>query len=234
MSELIRVENLSMSYESRQVLSDVSFTLGRGDCLYVLGENGTGKSTLIKGLLGLKSKDSGSVTYLGGLSQKDVGYLPQSTAAQKNFPATVREIVMSGRLNRKSRFGIYKKSDKQEVAEIMQRMGISELADQSFGSLSGGQQQRVLLCRALAAATKILVLDEPTAFLDQNAAEDMYNSLLELKEKGLTIVMVSHDISAAAKYASHVLYLKHKPLFFGTKRDFFASGIAAFPGGDEV
>ncbi len=234
MSKLIEVKNLSMSYEGRPVLSQVSFTLSRGDCLYVLGENGTGKSTLIKGLLGLKNKDSGSITYLGGLSQKEVGYLPQSTATQKNFPATALEIVMSGRLNRKSRFGIYKKSDKAEVAEIMQRMGVRELANRPFSGLSGGQQQRVLLCRALAAATKILVLDEPTAFLDQKSAEDMYNALLELKEKGLTVIMVSHDISAAAKYASHVLYLKHKPLFFGTGQEFFASGIAALPGGDRV
>ena len=219
----LTVDNLSMSYEGRRVLEKVSFTLGSGDFLFILGENGTGKTTLIKGLLGLKSIDDGSISF-DGIKREDIGYLSQSTPHQKNFPATVEEILLSGLLSKKSFFSRYTKEDKQKTYELMKKLGIEELRDAAFSSLSGGQQQRVLLCRALNSATKILVLDEPTTFLDAKASAEMYETLKTLNDEGLTVVMVSHDFSAASKYASHVLYVKSKPLFFGRSQSFFQEG----------
>ena len=220
----LQVNNVSMSYEGRQVLEDVSFTLNKGDWLFVLGENGTGKTTLIKGLLGLKAIDGGSIQFGEGVAKEDIGYLSQSTELQKNFPATVFEIVISGFLNKKGVFSFYNKEDKKKAEALLEKLGIAHLKSSPFSALSGGQQQRVLLCRALAAATKILVLDEPTAFLDTKSAEEMYRTLDRLnREDGLTIIMVSHDYSAAAKHSSHILYIKSKTLYFGDSKDFFNS-----------
>lgn len=229
----LQVKNLTMSYEGKQVLEEVSFQLGRGDYLFILGENGTGKTTLVKGLLGLKAIDRGSITFGGGVSKEDIGYLSQSTAMQKNFPATVMEILLSGMLNKKGFFSFYTRSDRKRAEELLDKLGIRELKNAPFASLSGGQQQRVLLCRALAAATKILVLDEPAAFLDSGSAADMYETLTELnRQDGLTVIMVSHDSAAAKKYASHILHLKTKPLYFGESAGYFESSQLDAVGGD--
>lgn len=228
----LQVENLTMSYEGKRVLEDVSFTINSGDFLFVLGENGTGKTTLIKGLLGLKAIDGGSITF-GELKREDVGYLSQSTPLQKNFPATVNEIVLSGALSKKGFFSRYTKSDKEKADELLKKLGIAHLKNASFSALSGGQQQRVLLCRALNSASKILVLDEPTAFLDSKSAAEMYETLKVLNDEGLTIIMVSHDFVAAKEYASHILYVKTKPLYFGDSQNFFQnSGIVDLGGND--
>ena len=228
----LQVENLTMSYEGKRVLEDVSFTIASGDFLFVLGENGTGKTTLIKGLLGLKAIDGGSITF-GDLKREDVGYLSQSTPLQKNFPATVNEIVLSGALSKKGFFTRYTKSDKEKADELLKKLGIAHLKNASFSALSGGQQQRVLLCRALNSASKILVLDEPTAFLDSKSAAEMYETLKVLNDEGLTIIMVSHDFVAAKEYASHILYVKTKPLYFGDSQNFFQNGGIVDLGGND-
>lgn len=226
----LKIENLAISYGGRQVLSEVSLCVNRGDWLFVLGENGSGKTTLIKGLLGLLPKNSGSINFLGGITPSDIGYLPQSTAMQKSFPATAEEIVLSGTLHHKKLIGFYTKADKTAAEAVMKRLGILEIKNAPFSGLSGGQQQRVLLCRALVAASKILVLDEPTSFLDAKTAEELYNILKDLQKSGITIIMISHDVHAATEYASHVLYLKHKPLFFGSKEDFKKGGFSELRG----
>lgn len=228
----LQVENLTMSYEGKRVLEDVSFNIASGDFLFVLGENGTGKTTLIKGLLGLKAIDGGSITF-GDLKREDVGYLSQSTPLQKNFPATVNEIVLSGALSKKGFLSRYTKADKEKVDELLKKLGIAHLKNASFSALSGGQQQRVLLCRALNSASKILVLDEPTAFLDSKSAAEMYETLKVLNEEGLTIIMVSHDFVAAKEYASHILYVKTKPLYFGDSQNFFQNGGIVDLGGND-
>lgn len=218
-----------MSYEGKRVLEEVSFTLQGGDFLFVLGENGTGKTTLIKGLLGLKPIDGGSIDFKD-LKREDVGYLSQSTPHQKNFPATVEEIVLSGALSKKGFFSRYNKEDRKKVDALLEKLGISHLKAASFSSLSGGQQQRVLLCRALNSASKVLVLDEPTAFLDSKSSAEMYETLKALNREGLTIIMVSHDFVAAREYASHILYIKTRPLYFGNSGEFFKKGIVDFGG----
>ena len=225
----ISVDKVSMSYEGKRVLEEVSFTLQGGDFLFVLGENGTGKTTLIKGLLGLKPIDGGSIDFKD-LKREDVGYLSQSTPHQKNFPATVEEIVLSGALSKKGFFSRYNKEDRKKVDALLEKLGISHLKAASFSSLSGGQQQRVLLCRALNSASKVLVLDEPTAFLDSKSSAEMYETLKALNREGLTIIMVSHDFVAAREYASHILYIKTRPLYFGNSGEFFKKGIVDFGG----
>ena len=225
----ISVDKVSMSYEGKRVLEEVSFTLQGGDFLFVLGENGTGKTTLIKGLLGLKPIDSGSIDF-HDLKREDVGYLSQSTPHQKNFPATVEEIVLSGALSKKGFFSRYNKEDRKKLDALLEKLGISHLKAASFSALSGGQQQRVLLCRALNSASKVLVLDEPTAFLDSKSSAEMYETLKTLNREGLTIIMVSHDLVAAREYASHILYIKTRPLYFGNSGEFFKKGIVDFGG----
>ena len=225
MSQIV-CHNLALGYEKRVVAEDIHFTVNKGDYLCILGENGSGKSTLIKTLLGLTRPLSGEMQFGDGLSAKDIGYLPQQTLAQRDFPASVWEIVLSGCLNRCGLKPFYSKSEKEIAKENMEQLGISHLARQCYRELSGGQQQRVLLARALCAARKMLLLDEPVAGLDPKATAEMYELIYELnREHGITIIMVSHDIMAAVPYASHVLHLSNKPLFFGTKEDYIKSPV---------
>lgn len=225
MSQIVCRE-LALGYEKRAVAEEINFQVNKGDYLCILGENGSGKSTLIKTLLGLTRPLSGEIQFGDKLSAKDIGYLPQQTLAQRDFPASVREIVLSGCLNRCGLRPFYSRLEKEIAAENMEQLGITHLADQCYRELSGGQQQRVLLARALCATRKMLLLDEPVAGLDPKATAEMYEVIYELNQRhGITIIMVSHDIMAAVPYASHVLHLSNKPLFFGTKEDYVKSPI---------
>ena len=229
MGELISCQNLAFSYEDVDVIKDLSFIISEGDYLCIVGENGSGKSTLTKGLLGLKAPDKGKIIFSDELKRKDIGYLPQQTPAQKDFPASVFEVVLSGRLNSRGLRPFYSKSDKMTAHENIHRLGIEELMRRSYRDLSGGQQQRVLLARALCAGRKLLFLDEPVTGLDPIVTEEMYRIIDDLnKKENITIVMVSHDITSAVKYATHILHLNFEKSFFGTTRDYIKSPLGQY------
>ena len=234
---LITCEHVCLGYDGQTVLRDVNFTVSRGDLLCVVGENGSGKSTLIKGLLGLKAPEQGSITLGDGLVRNEIGYLPQQTVVQKDFPAAVREIVLSGCQGRCGSRPFYSKEEKRLAAAAMDRMQIAQLAKRCYRELSGGQQQRVLLARALCATRKMLLLDEPVSGLDPKVTAEMYALIAELnRNDGITVIMISHDITAAVKYASHLLHIGDT-VFFGTKAEYLRSPqgrlFAAEKGGDE-
>lgn len=232
---LITCENVSMGYEGRVILEGVSFNVNEGDYLCIVGENGSGKSTLMKGLLKLKGLTSGHITMGENLRESEIGYLPQTTNIQKDFPASVYEVVLSGRLNQLKWRPFFSRKDKAVAIEKMEMMGIKHLMNHSFQELSGGQQQRVLLARALCASQKILLLDEPTAGLDPVVTGEMYKLIKEINEnQGITVIMISHDIKTAVKYASHILHLGNKQLYFGNVEDYLQSQVAKrFVGGVE-
>lgn len=230
---LIRVKNAAFSYENNVVLTGVNFEVRQGDYLCILGENGSGKSTLIKGMLGLKSPRSGSIDFGEGLRSTEIGYLPQQTAAQKDFPASVFEVVLSGRLGRGGFRPFFSKADKQTAKDNLALLGIADLQKRCYRELSGGQQQRVLLARALCATGKLLLLDEPVSGLDPLVTQEFYGTIEQLNKKsGVTIIMVSHDMQSAVRYASHVLHLEHEQAFFGKKDDYMRTDYAKrFMGG---
>jgi len=202
-------ENLTVGYDKKAVVSNLSFKVNAGDYLCIVGENGSGKSTLMKTLLKLKSPMSGTVSIGDGLSENEIGYLPQQTVIQKDFPASVYEVVLSGCLNGCGLRPFYNKAQKRSAVENMEKLGISNLMKRCYRELSGGQQQRALLARALCATRKLLLLDEPVAGLDPVATTEMYELIANLnKQDKTTIIMISHDTSAIEKYASHILRIK--------------------------
>lgn len=208
--ELLHVEGVSFSYDQYTVIKNLSFKVHEGDYVWVIGENGTGKSTLIKGLLNLRKPSSGQIIFNETLKQSEVGYLPQQTVIQKEFPASVWEIILSGCLNQCGWLPLYKKSDKERAVKWMKELGIYELRDCCYRELSGGQQQqRVLLARALCATKKLLILDEPVANLDPKATQDFYRLMHRInQENKIAIVMVSHDIENKIEHATQVVHLK--------------------------
>lgn len=222
---LIKTENLSLGYEGHIIVENLNFEVNQGDYLCIIGENGSGKSTLMKTLLGLRSKTGGSIVYGDGLKKNQIGYLPQQTQTQKDFPASAFEVVISGCLNRSGLRPFYSALQKETARYNMNLLGISELSGRCYRELSGGQQQRVLLARALCASAKLLVLDEPVSGLDPKVTEEMYSIIEHLNGCGVTVIMVSHDMEAAMKYASHILHISHEPLFFGTKEDYRNSDV---------
>lgn len=229
----ITCKNCELAYEGKSVLTDLSFEVNSGDYLCIVGENGSGKSTLMKALLGLIKPVSGEISFCCA-KHSEIGYLPQQTDIQKDFPASVFEVVISGTLGRRGFKPFYSKKEKDLAKKNMEMLGISDLAKHSYQNLSGGQQQRVLLARALCATTSMLLLDEPVAGLDPVVTAEMYKIIKELNDKGIAIIMVSHDISAAVEYASHILHLRNKPLFFGTKEEYLLSDYyCEFCGGDK-
>ena len=216
--------NLTLGYDGKTIISDLSFAVNTGDYLCIVGENGSGKSTLMKTLLNLKSPMSGEITVGDGLESDEIGFLPQQTVVQKDFPASVREVVRSGCLNRCGLRPFYSKAEKQMAEDNMEKLGIAAIANRCYRELSGGQQQRALLARALCATRKILLLDEPSAGLDPIASTDMYDLIAELNMENITIIMISHDIASAVKYASHILHIGvQSALFYGTTADYLKS-----------
>lgn len=232
---LITCQNAAFAYEGNTAVSELNFSVGSGDYLCIVGENGSGKSTLIKGLLRLKQPQKGSVLMGDGLKANEIGYLPQQTVAQKDFPASAYEVVLSGRLSMRGIQPFYSKVDKAVVEENLKRLGIQDLRNRCYRELSGGQQQRVLLARALCATQKMLLLDEPVAGLDPVATQDLYRQIYKLnRETGITIIMVSHDIESAVKYANRILHLRNKQIFFGTTEDYLKSDVGSvFWGGSQ-
>lgn len=231
--KLLSCSHLNIGYENQTVLEDVSFDLTRGDYLCVVGENGAGKSTLIKCLAGLMKPMSGSISLAKGLSRRDVGYLPQQTAIQRDFPASVREVVLSGCLNNSRLLPFYTKEDRARAAKFMAELGIDEMVERSYRELSGGQQQRVLLARALCASRKLLILDEPVTGLDPIVTAEIYDIIKEINRRHhTTIIMVSHDVKTAVKSANRILHVKNTVQFCGRTEDYVKSAVGrAFIGG---
>ena len=222
MAQLI-CQDLCVGYDGKAVLQDLSFAAFSGDYLCIVGENGSGKSTLMKTILGLQQPVRGRILTLDGLRKNEIGYLPQQTQVQKDFPASVREIVLSGCQGRCGSRPFYNKEEKQLAADAMEKMQIAQLAKRCYRELSGGQQQRVLLARALCATRKMLLLDEPVSGLDPKVTAEMYALIEKLnREDGITVIMISHDIAAAVKYASHILHIGDA-VFFGTKTEYLQS-----------
>ena len=222
MAQLI-CQDLCVGYDGKAVLQDLSFAVFSGDYLCIVGENGSGKSTLMKTILGLQQPVRGRILTLDGLRKNEIGYLPQQTQVQKDFPASVREIVLSGCQGRCGSRPFYNKEEKRLAADAMEKMQIAQLAKRCYRELSGGQQQRVLLARALCATRKMLLLDEPVSGLDPKATAEMYALIEKLnREDGITVIMISHDIAAAVKYASHILHIGDA-VFFGTKAEYLQS-----------
>ncbi|QTQ14915.1 metal ABC transporter ATP-binding protein [Treponema parvum] len=215
-------KNLTLGYDRKVVAENISFSIHQGDYLCIVGENGSGKTTLIKTLLHLMPPLGGEIIFNEGFRAGEIGYIPQQTVVQRDFPASVKEIVLSGCLNRCRFRPFYNKNEKLLAQKNMQRLGISGLENSCYRELSGGQQQRVLLARALCAAGKVLFLDEPVTGLDPKASLEMYEIVKDLNDEGITVIMISHDIAAAVKYADHILHIADY-VFFGTTEEYLKS-----------
>ena len=216
---LITCRDLALGYDSNAILEHLSFAVNAGDYLCVVGENGSGKSTLMRTMLGLQKPLGGAIEFGDGMRQDEIGYLPQQTAIQKDFPATVWEIVLSGCQARAGRRAFYNRQEKALAAQSLERMGMSAYRRRCYRELSGGQQQRVLLARALCATQKLLLLDEPVSGLDPKVTAEMYELIGRLNREGVTIFMISHDIDAVLPRATHILHIGH-PVFFGTAEEY--------------
>lgn len=215
---LIKLENLTLGYDNHIVLNNINIDILENDFICVVGPNGSGKSTLIKGILGLIKPISGRVIF-NNLSQNFIGYMPQETSVDKNFPASVYEIVLSGTLNKVKSF--YSKNEKDIVNSNLKLLGIENLKNKSFNELSGGQRQKVLLARSLCATSKLLILDEPSNNLDKESKDELYKIIKKLnKEKGITIIMITHDLDHDNLVGNKILSLQEKDLFFGSTLEF--------------
>lgn len=233
---LLTCKDVAFSYEGLQVLGEVNFSVETGDYLCIVGENGAGKSTLMKGLLRLKKPSSGEITTGDGLLANEIGYLPQQTVVQKDFPASVWEVVLSGRLNSCGMRPFFSKEDKKAAQEKLEMLGITDLKKQCYRNLSGGQQQRVLLARALCATKKLILLDEPVTGLDPVMSAELYRVVKRLnQENHITVIMVSHDVGGAVLQANKILHLGQKQLFFGTTSEYRECEIGkSFLGGERT
>lgn len=216
---LLTANNLTLGYGDRLLLSGLNFTVNSGDYLCVVGENGSGKSTLVRCLLGLQQVAAGAIVPGDNLKMNQIGYLPQQTVVQKDFPATVWEIVLSGCQGHRGLWPFYSKADKALAKANIARMNLTELTRRCYRELSGGQQQRVLLARALCATKRLLLLDEPVSGLDPRMTAEMYQLIEKLNDEGITVIMISHDIACSVKYAKHVLHIGNE-FFFGTVEDY--------------
>ena len=231
---LIDCKDVTLGYDGKIVADKLNFRVERGDYLCIVGENGSGKSTLVKSILGLIETAGGHLHMGDGLKKREIGYLPQQSAAQKDFPASVFEVVLSGCLASKK--GIFFSKEQKKLAfENMKKLDITDLKDRCYRELSGGQQQRVLLARALCATKKLLLLDEPVTGLDPVVTADFYRIIEKInREYGITVIMVSHDLYSAIKYATHILHMKKGGSFFGTVGEYLESDIyKSFSGGEK-
>ncbi len=230
---LISCKNVCLSYENNPVINNLSFCVEAGDYLCILGENGSGKSTLVKAVLGLKETTSGHLHFGDGLKKGEIGYLAQQTTVQKDFPASVYEVVLSGCLSDKKTV-FYQKKHKKLAADNMKKLDIYSLKNKCFRELSGGQQQRVLLARALCATKKLILLDEPVTGLDPLVTYEFYSIIKSInKDYGITIIMVSHDLRSSLDNATHILHLNKNGDFFGAVEEYISSDIyKSFAGGE--
>ena len=227
MTPLIKCEHVDFGYDNQDAVVDVNMEVNQGDYLCIVGENGSGKSTLMKGLLGLLKPTAGRLVTSEALKRTGIGYLPQQTAAQKDFPATVQEVVLSGCLSRRGRLPFYSRKEKDIVDGNLVKLGIMPIKDQCYRELSGGQQQRVLIARALCATTDLLILDEPITGLDPMAIQEFYSMIRRLnREDGVAILMVSHDLRNAVEEANKILHLQKQVLFYGPAHDYMNSKAA--------
>ena len=221
METLITCDHMDLGYENQDAVLDVTIQVDAGDYLCIVGENGSGKSTLIKGILGLLKPTGGTLTVAEELKKSGIGYLPQQTAAQRDFPAAVWEVVLSGCLKRRQNRPFYSAAERELAKLNMEKLGITDLKDQCYRELSGGQQQRVLIARALCATDKLLILDEPITGLDPSAIQDFYHLVERLNTKdGVAIVMVTHDLKNVLPYASKILHLKQRTVFYGAPAEY--------------
>ena len=218
MAQLI-CKDLTLGYENGAILEGLSFSVERGDYLAIVGENGSGKSTLMKTILGLMKPLKGEIILGDGLKKYEIGYLPQQSPIQKDFPASVWEVVISGCLAKARFVPFYTSADKSRAMENIAKMGLSDLIKRSYRELSGGQQQRVLLARALCATESILLLDEPVSGLDPAVTQEMYEIIRSLNDEGITVIMISHDVRAAVTYADKILHLGQE-VYFGPVKDY--------------
>lgn len=223
---LIVCQNLKLGYDGREIVQDLSFSISRGDYLCIVGENGSGKSTLMRTILGLQTPMAGRIRMGDGLRANQIGYLPQQTPVQKDFPASVWEVVLSGFEGGCGWRPYYTKQEKARACENIHKMGLDNLKKRCYRELSGGQQQRALLTRALCATTQLLFLDEPVSGLDPRVTEEMYALIEKLNhDEGITVIMISHDLAAARRYASHILHIG-ETVFFGTKDEYLQSELS--------
>lgn len=221
----ITCRELTIGYGSRIILKHLNFTVNEGDYLCIIGENGSGKSSLMRTILNLQNPISGQILYHHQIQKNGIGYLPQQTSRQKDFPASVREIVLSGCDRRSGFHPFYHASDKKRATKALRQLNITHLAHRCYRELSGGKQQRVLLARALCATEKILFLDEPVSGLDPEVTADFYALIRHLnRREGITILMISHDLQATAADATHILHLG-TPFFYGLASDYFHSEV---------
>lgn len=236
MSSLITCSHVDFGYENQDAVIDLTMEVEEGDYLCVVGANGSGKSTLMKGLLGLLKPTAGTLTVAEELKKTGIGYLPQQTAAQRDFPASVREVVLSGALSRRGNRPFYSVGEKEMARAAMEKLGIVELEKRCYRELSGGQQQRVLIARALCAAGKMLIMDEPITGLDPSAIQDFYGLIRRLnREEGVTILMVTHDVANMMGQARRILHLQQRTLFYGTPEEYKNTPVGrAFLGGGAV
>lgn len=220
---LIEIKNLTLGYDKKKVLCNLSFNIEENDFLCIVGPNGSGKSTLIKGILGLIKPLEGKVIY-NNLKQNFIGYMPQELKVDSNFPASVYEIVLSGTLNGLGIKPFYGKIEKEKANEALKTLKIENIKDKSFTELSGGQRQKVLLARSLCATTKLLILDEPSNNLDSKSKKELYKTVVDLnKNKGITVIMITHDLDHNNLIGNKILSLREDKIFYGTTEDFVRS-----------
>lgn len=219
---LVEVEHLSLGYERQAVIHDISFQVEEKDFIIVLGSNGVGKSTLIKGMLGLIKPIEGKITY----HTDNIGYMPQETRVDPNFPASVLEVIMSGFINKVGIRPFYNKNEKKKALEIMEILKITDLKKKIFSELSGGQRQKVLLARSLCATENLLILDEPSNNLDQKSKSEFYTTLKHLNEgHNITIIMITHDIDSDSLIGNKVLALSQGGYYFGKTDDYLEANL---------